>query len=37
MKNRIWIFGLTLKARLKDALGMKLTNFEQFLIEIGLY
>ena len=37
MKNRIWIFLVTTKARLKEAIGLKLTPFEDFMIEIGLY
>lgn len=37
MYNRIWFWTLNAKARVKDAMGMKLTPWEQFLIEIGLY
>ena len=37
MKNRIWIFWHWIKARIKEALGLKLTPFEDFMIEIGLY
>ena len=37
MYNKIWIFALTKKAKIKEALGLRLTPFEDFLIEIGLY
>lgn len=37
MYNRLWIWALTTKAKLKECLGIKLTDFEDFLIEIGLY
>ena len=37
MYNRVWIFSLRLKARIKEALGIRLTAFEDFMIEIGLY
>jgi len=36
MYNRIWFWGNRMKARIKDALSMKLTPWEEFLIEIGL-
>ena len=37
MYNKIWIWALTTKAKLKEAIGIRLTPFEDFLIEIGLY
>ena len=36
MHNRIWFWGLRTKALFKEAIGMKLTDFEKFIIEIGL-
>lgn len=36
MYNRIWIWAITSKAKLKESLGLELTDFEDFLIEIGL-
>ena len=37
MYNRVWIWVLTTKAKLKEAMGLRLTPWEDFLIEIGLY
>ncbi len=37
MFNRIWMWAITQKARFKDAVGLKTTNFEDFLLEIRLY
>lgn len=37
MMNKIWMASITAKARLKEALGMKLTNMDNFLLEIRLY
>ena len=37
MYNKIWFWGLETKALIKEALHMKLTAFEEFIIEIGLY
>ena len=37
MRNRIWIWWETFKAETKDALGLKLTEWEDFIIRIGLY
>ena len=37
MYNRVWIWILTTKAKLKEAMGLRLTPWEDFLIEIGLY
>lgn len=36
MYNRIWFLGLRTKALFKEAIGLKLTDFERFIIEIGL-
>lgn len=36
MYNRIWFLVLRTKARIKEALNMKLTPWEDFIIEIGL-
>lgn len=37
MKNKIWYAVLRAKARVKEALGFRLSPFEDFIIEIGLY
>ncbi len=37
MYNRIWFWTLNMKARIKETIGLKLTPWEDFLIEIGLY
>lgn len=37
MLNKIWIGILTLKARIKEAIGIKLKPTDDFLIEIRLY
>lgn len=37
MFNKIWMASLTLKARIKEAMGMKLTSMDNFLLEIRLY
>ena len=37
MVNKIWMGALTLKARVKEALNMKLSSFDDFLLEIRLY
>ena len=37
MLNKIWIGILTLKARVKEALGIELKPTDNFLIEIRLY
>lgn len=37
MFNKIWIGVLILKARIKEALGIKLNPTDNFLIEIRLY
>lgn len=37
MRLRMWLCAERCKARLKDALGMKLTPWEDFMIEIALY
>ena len=36
MKNKIWYNVLRMRARIKEALGFKLSPFEDFIIEIGL-
>lgn len=36
MKNKIWFKWHFYKGALKEALGLKLTPFENFMIEIGL-
>lgn len=36
MYNRIWFWGLRTKALFKELLHIKLTPFEDFIIEIGL-
>jgi len=37
MYNKLWFGTLRLKARIKEAVGLKLSPWEDFLIEIGLY
>jgi len=37
MFNRIWIGYWNLRGRIKEALGIKLTPFEDFMVEIRLY
>jgi len=37
MKNNIWFAVIRTKARVKEALGLRLSPWEDFLIEIGLY
>ena len=37
MRNKIWFRYWNLKGRIKEALGMKLTPFEDFMVEIRLY
>lgn len=37
MKNKIWIWLVMKRAELKEALGLELTDWEDFLIRIGLY
>jgi hypothetical protein len=37
MYNKIWFWALNTKALIKEAIGLKLTDFERFIIEIGLY
>jgi len=36
MKNKIWFSMERMKARIKEALGLRLTPWEDFVIEIGL-
>lgn len=36
MKNKIWFGAIRMKARIKEALGLKLSPWEDFVIEIGL-
>ena len=37
MLNKIWMASITAKARVKEALGLKLTSMDNFLLEIRLY
>lgn len=37
MFNKIWFWALRTRARIKEAMNMKLSPFEDFIIEIGLY
>lgn len=37
MYNKIWLWAWTTKAKLKEVLGLELSDFEDFIIEIGLY
>lgn len=37
MKNKIWFAIIRTKARVKEALGLKISPWEDFVIEIGLY
>ncbi len=37
MKTKIWLAFERTKARLKEAMGLKLSPWEDFMIEIGLY
>ena len=36
MFNKIWFFGQFYWAALKDAIGFKLTSYEEFILDIGL-
>lgn len=36
MFNKIWFYGQFLKAALKDAIGIKLSSYEEFILDIGL-
>ena len=37
MLNKLWFRTIRAKARIKEAMGFKLTPWEDFIIEIGLY